>query len=110
MYVPTGGRDVVPGGKVGTRDKTAEDLQALDTGEADEAKLRARQKQLDIGKNTQGYKKLMLQKLRGRQLQVPYRPFFYLCVSHVPCWLFSCACSGATAGLEAKCCQSKCMY
>ena len=34
MYVPTGGRDVVPGGKVGTRDKTAEDLQALDVGES----------------------------------------------------------------------------
>lgn len=29
MYVPTGGRDVVPGGKVGTRDKTAEDLQVM---------------------------------------------------------------------------------
>jgi hypothetical protein len=36
MYVPTGGRDVVPGGKVGTREKTAEDLQALDVGESDE--------------------------------------------------------------------------
>lgn len=39
--------------QVGTRDKTAEDLQALDVGESDEGKLRARQKQLDIGKNTQ---------------------------------------------------------
>ncbi len=54
---------------MGTRDKTAEDLCALDVGESDEGKLRARQKQLDIGKNTQGYKKLMEQNLRGRQLQ-----------------------------------------
>ena len=54
---------------MGTREKTAEDLQALDVGESDEGKLRARQKQLDIGKNTQGYKKLMEQNLRGRQLQ-----------------------------------------
>jgi len=69
MYVPTGGRDVVPGGKVGTRDKTAEDLQALDVGECDEGKLRARQMQLDIGKNTQGFKKLCEQKLSGSQLQ-----------------------------------------
>lgn len=44
--------------------------QALDIGEADPAKLRARQKQLDIGKKSQGYKKLMEQKLRGYQLQV----------------------------------------
>lgn len=69
MYVPTGGRDVVPGGKVGTRDKTIEDLQALPLGEMDEQKLRARQKQIDIGKNTEGYRRLMEQGVSGRELQ-----------------------------------------
>ncbi len=54
---------------MGTRDKTAEDHCALDVGEIDEGKLCARQKQLDIGKNTVGYKKLMEQNLCGRQLQ-----------------------------------------
>lgn len=69
MFVPTGGRDVAPGGKVGTREKTAEDLQALPLGEDDETKLRARQKQIDIGKNTDGYRRLGEQGLSGRELQ-----------------------------------------
>jgi len=34
-----------------------------------QGKLRARQKQLDIGKNTLGFKKLIEQKLTGSQLQ-----------------------------------------
>ena len=56
--------------QVGTRDKTPEDLQALELGEADEGKLRARMKQIDIGKNTEGYRRLLQQGLRGRPLQV----------------------------------------
>mmetsp|Transcript_7773 Transcript_7773/g.18909 ORF Transcript_7773/g.18909 Transcript_7773/m.18909 type:complete len:215 (-) Transcript_7773:192-836(-) len=55
--------------KVGTRDKTPEDLQALELGEADEGKLRARQKQIDIGKGTEGFVRLQKQGLRGRPLQ-----------------------------------------
>jgi hypothetical protein len=69
MYVPTGGRDPVPGGKVGTRDKTAQDLQALPLGESDEAKLSARQKQIDIGRNTEGFRRLQDQGMTGRELQ-----------------------------------------
>lgn len=49
--------------------QTPEDLQALELGESDEGKLRARQKQLDIGKNTEGYGRLQAQGLRGRALQ-----------------------------------------
>ena len=42
---------------------------ALDVGESDVGKLCARQKQLDIGKNTVGYEKLIERNLHGRQLQ-----------------------------------------
>jgi hypothetical protein len=71
MYMPTGGRMDTSAGakKVGTRDKTPEDLQALELGESDEGKLRARQKQLDIGKNTEGFIRLQAQGLGGRPLQ-----------------------------------------
>jgi hypothetical protein len=54
---------------VGTREKTAEDLQALPLGENDEERLRARQKQIDIGKNTEGFRRLKEQGLSGRELQ-----------------------------------------
>ncbi len=45
-------------------------LQALELGENDPDRLRARQKQIDIGMNTEGFKALMKLGLSGRGLQV----------------------------------------
>lgn len=44
-------------------------LQALELGETDEGKLRARQKQINIGCKTEGYRRLRSLGLSGRSLQ-----------------------------------------
>ncbi len=50
-------------------------FQALELGENDPDRLRARQKQIDIGMNTEGFKALMKLGLSGRGLQVCFFPF-----------------------------------